>query len=248
MNYFAQGIMEGGRIGADLALAHKRRKFEREMTDQQVTQDGMRLKADRELREKVEAGRAALVQKQIDAAAARFAGERADRESDPVYQLARKKAQFELETFGQPKAPDELADLARQRDRLKLQSEITELGSPRPAPPPMAKVTQKYGDSTIVRDIPATDFEKSMGAMGYRSPHSDAIADLERQIAEQGAEIAGGDTRTGFMGVATSRQDVIAKAQWQRLQLKALELQDQVEKGVITQEEADRRAAALMQQ
>lgn len=115
-------------------------------------------------------------------------------------------------------------------------------------PAPTAKVTEEIGNAKVAYDVPLTEMEGKLRAQSYRSPYADEIAGYDRQIAEQQAEMAGGDTRTGFMGVGTSRQGVIDKAKNQRLQMKALELQDLLEKGIIDQREADRRAAILMRQ
>lgn len=109
-----------------------------------------------------------------------------------------------------------------------------------------ATVTRKAGDVSATYKVPLADMERALGQSGYSSPYAGDIADLGRQIAEQKAEIAGGDTRTGFLGIGKSRQGVIDGATQRRLQLQAMELQDMLEKGTITQEEADRRAAVLM--
>lgn len=82
-------------------------------------------------------------------------------------------------------------------------------------------------------------------APSYRSPFSSDIARLGKAEAADLAAIEGGDTRKGFLNI-NSRQDAAGQAQRQRLKLQALELQDMVSKGVIDQDEADRRADGLM--
>lgn len=241
-------------FGTGAAIRDRRKQFEFDAAERDLRQrvfdaDVARRKQARDDALAAAAEEKARVREQMEAEAARYAQSRQDELNDPVRQLARRKAQAELEAFGQPKQPDELADLTRQRDIAQRRREISDLDTP-PAPPapPMAKVTQKLGATTVVREMPATDLERGFGALGYKSPYEGDITELDRQISEQQAEMAGGDMRTGFLGVGSSRKDIVAKASRQRLALKARELQDMLERGVIDQAEADRRAALLMQQ
>jgi hypothetical protein len=59
------------------------------------------------------------------------------------------------------------------------------------------------------------------------------------------AAIQGGDHRGGFMGMS-SRADSVANAQRERTHLLALELQDKVRAGVLSQEEADAEADKIL--
>lgn len=258
-NSFAAGfeVTSRARLERKRQAADERRgEVERDLRQRALDSDAQKWKEEREQRDRLEAARNALLREQLDGVAARYGQERTDREADPTNRLNRAKAELELATLSRPSAPpappDELADLTRQRDIAQRKREIAAISAPAaqpaPPPPPMAKVTQKMGDTTVVRDMPATDLERGFGALGYKSPHEEDVAELDRQIAEQQAEMAGGDMRTGFLGVGSSRQDIVAKANRQRLALKARELQDMLERGVIDQAEADRRAALLMQQ
>src|SRR5690606_17197005 len=83
-----------------------------------------------------------------------------------------------------------------------------------PPPPadPMAKITRKMGDTTAVYSVPMPELQKmeaALRAKQYSSPYAADIADAGRTIAREQAEIAGGDTRTGFFGIGRSRQGVI---------------------------------------
>ncbi len=81
----------------------------------------------------------------------------------------------------------------------------------------------------------------------YVSPYAKDIADAEKLMVEQEAQMAEGDMRGGFMGL--QKRSGLAGEQKNRLaRLKALELQDMVQKGMITQEEADARAKRYLPQ
>lgn len=169
--------------------------------------------------------------------------------SDPRNVLARRKAQAELDAMGQPN-PD--ADLAAKVNRAKLEKELNTLVTPQPPTIPTARVRQNFGDAGYIdQEIPVTDLEKSIGtlkAAGYKDPYAEQIAALEGDVGKQQAALAGGSAKAGgFLGIGgTPRADIAASKQREILQLRAAQLKDQVARGIITPEEADRRAEALM--
>lgn len=79
----------------------------------------------------------------------------------------------------------------------------------------------------------------------YRSPYGEAIGAAESEIAKQKIAMAGGDNRTGFLNMS-SRQGVVDEQSRQLTRLKALDLQDRVQKGLMTQQQADEEAKRLM--
>jgi hypothetical protein len=187
-------------------------------------------------------------------AAERRRSEAATSESnDPREQVAKARASLELEQLGKPPVLSENDQLAADVKRLELQKARAALEGPAVAPVPMAKVRRNLGtdgkEGFAEFQTPVADLEKTAGtgiASNYKSPYADEIARLGSASAKQRAEIAGGDNRTGFLGVGSSRADLAATADRQRLQLKALEIKDMLESGVIDKTEADRRANALM--
>lgn len=205
-------------------------------------------------RQRLQEEMAAWRQQESAGAVARYEQERNDRMQDPVYQLSRKEAQAKLDAFGQPAPQDELADLRRQTDILRARQELSSLSNPalpQPRPEPGAKITHKMGDVTATYEAPMVDLramEQRLTRDRYASPYAADIADQGRIIAREQSAMAGGDKRTGFLGIGRSRQGVVDGARRQMQQLRAMELQDMLEKGIITQQEADRRAALLMQQ
>lgn len=242
---WGDSFTSGLSAGSQLRDRYERRKMDKadsavrkDVLEKQLAEDARMHAADESLR------REKFVADQVryDAAQAALA-------SDPGEQLRRARAEKELAGLNAPPAaPTEEEVLAGNVRRLKLQKEMDSLNAPPlPAPtppPPTARVTQAFGDggkSKATFDVPMSDLQKTMRP-AYRSPYESQIADLGNTIADNQAEIEGGDTRTGFLGIGTSRQDVISKAKRQRLQLQAMELQDQLQKGYITQDEADQRA------
>ncbi len=124
--------------------------------------------------------------------------------------------------------------------------------APKPAPVPTARVRRNLGADAkggfAEYEIPITDLEKTISganAAAYKSPYADQIADLSGRISKQQSEIEGGDERTGFLGMGTSRKGIVETNSKQLMRLQVLELQDQLRAGVIDQAEADRRADAL---
>ena len=79
----------------------------------------------------------------------------------------------------------------------------------------------------------------------YRSPYGEAIGAAESEVAKQKIAMAGGDNRTGFLNMS-SRQGVVDEQNRQLTRLKALDLQDRVQKGLMTQQQADEEAKRLM--
>jgi hypothetical protein len=114
--------------------------------------------------------------------------------------------------------------------------------------PPMAKVSQAFGDgdkSRVEYSLPVDQATKMAGISAYKSPYADDISDLGRTIAEHQSEIDSGDSRTGFLNM-NSRQDIIDQAQRQRKRLQGQELQDMLANGVIDEDEANRRANLIL--
>lgn len=231
-NYLAQGLNVGFQTGA---RAYDD-KVRRQLQEDALELTAKRYAADKELRStmrqnEIEKNRRFLGQQKFEREElARLAAEKAN---DPREQLAIEKARRELEALRNP-APAATAPAM-------------------PAPPPTARVKQAFGPggkSTAEYEVPVSELDQlrqSNPASSYRSPYDRDIAELARQEAAQQAEIATGDKRTGFLNWQ-SREDLATKASTQRLRLEAMRLQDMVAKGVISQEEADERADALMAQ
>ncbi len=255
MSYLAQGINQGFQLGQRASQEKKRRLFEEEQAQKAAAER----QADRDLQREVANRRLdndaldyqfrkSVSDHQINSDRERRAAEAAD----PRNVLARTKAERELADLLNPKpktfSPEE--QLEADIRRMKLQQEHDSLTAPKAGP--VAKVTRAFGEdgkSKAEYDVPLTDLERSLGGAGqaaYRSPYADQIADLGGRIAEQQSAIEGGDRRTGFLGIGSSRAAIADQAMRQRLRLQAMELQDMVMRGAITKEEADRRASLLM--
>jgi len=253
MSYLAAGINQGFRSGTIAAQRRKDRKererlqgerqaFESSMRDQQHTRDvelmNTRLRADAEMMESRNAlsrDRLAMDAKRLDA-----------QQNDPRAVFEREIASRELAKLDQPPSPQQL--LEQDVERLKLEKERDSLTAP--AAPPTAQVTQTFGPddrSKVEYTIPAADAQRHASISGYQSPYADEIHELGRTISDHQGEIAAGDTRTGFLGIGSSRQDLLTKAVRKRASLQALELEDMVRRRVISQEEADRRADQIME-
>jgi len=112
----------------------------------------------------------------------------------------------------------------------------------------LAQVEQRPAGTTVKYQAPVAEAKQLAANAAYKNPYSGQLADIDSQIAGHEAEIAGGDTRTGFLGIGTSRQGEIEKLKRQRLALRGMELQDQLKAGLISPEEADQRANSYLQQ
>ncbi len=250
MSYLAQGLSNGFQAGFGAANQRRRDKAQADR-DAEFQKVNATLQA--ELLEKRQKGEndtlaaAETLRKERELAA--FMRQ----QNDPRDQLARKQAQSQLDTFGQPKPMTVDEVLAAEVNRMKLTRERDELAKPPVAPVPTAKVRQPIGPKGAggyaefeapVDQVP--NLARSAAAEGWRSPYTKQLATLEKTIADEQAALDNGDTRTGFMGVGTSRADTVAKAQRERLRLQGLELQDKVRVGILTQEEADAEADKLM--
>ena len=233
-SYLAEGLNRGFRTGADAYDAKKRRELQEKALERDAERyAGMRA-ADKEMRstlsrDEIERNRRFLAQQKFEREV--LLDKEAKAANDPRTQLEIEKARRELEALRNP-APAATAPAM-------------------PAPPPTARVKQAFGPggkSTAEYEVPVSeldDLRQSNPASSYRSPYARDIAELARQEAAQQAEIATGDKRTGFLNLQ-SRDDLANKASTQRLRLQAMELQDMVARGIIDQDEADRRADALM--
>jgi hypothetical protein len=254
MNYLAEGLNNGFQSG--FAAGTQKKRDKKQMEDQLV-RDTKAIEAQENLNNKVLTKRQ---QGETDMLNARKTIEqeaelirRAREESDPRNILARKQAQAQLDTFGQPKTLTPEEQLQADVARMKLEKERNALSTPSVAPAPMAKVRRNLGadgkGGYTEFEIPQTDIEKTISgskAEGYKSPYARQIADLTGQIAKQQGAIDGGDSRTGFLGVGSSRQGIVDENQKQLMRLHAMDLQEQVRAGVISREEADAKANELL--
>lgn len=260
-NYLAQGINQGFALGADAA----QRRKDRERREKELDRD---IELRRELAQKRldfqmerEKERKAGIQVQLDVDGKRRLEDLARTEADPVYRLQRAKAQLELDQLGKPPpASPAMAKVSRNLPggaTASYDMPLTDLersfGPAQPPPaeplaPPTAKITQAFGEggrSKMQFDAPLSEAKQMTGAASYKSPYAEEIAGLSSQIAEHQSEIEGGDTRFGFLGVGSSRKDAIETAKRKERRLRALELKDMFDKGIIDEEEADRRAARI---
>ncbi|HTO05205.1 MAG TPA: hypothetical protein VL069_15960 [Opitutus sp.] len=110
---------------------------------------------------------------------------------------------------------------------------------------PMAEVTHKYGDGESKFRVPIAEARLRGSEAAYQSPYAAKIESLGNTIANNEGEMAGGDQRTGLFNLK-SRADQVSNATAQRTRLQYLEINDQLEKGLISPEEADRRASLLL--
>jgi hypothetical protein len=120
-----------------------------------------------------------------------------------------------------------------------------------PAGEPLATVTEKAGDTTVSSRVPLSEAKKQLAARAasaYQSPYRDELTEIEGGLAEQKAEIDGGDDDMGFLGLGGSRHTEVNKLKKRRFALKAMELEDMVRRGLIDQDEADRRSNAILSQ
>jgi|GEM_PF-5838736 hypothetical protein len=117
--------------------------------------------------------------------------------------------------------------------------------------PPMARVKRPVdpddpSQGEVSFDVPPGDLAKMNAPKepAYQSPYAGEIGDAETQLAEQNAQMAGGDNRTGFLNLS-SRRDVASEQTQRLVRLKALELQDKVAKGLMTREQASAEAERM---
>jgi hypothetical protein len=97
------------------------------------------------------------------------------------------------------------------------------------------------------RKVPASSFgqmPQPKPAESYQSPYKKEIDDADAQIAENNAALAEGDKHPGW-NVFSDRKDTVAEQTQRRVRLQALDIQNQLDKGLISQEEADARADRL---
>ena len=239
MNYLAQGLNSGFAIGAQAVQNRLDNELRKQLRQDRLTREAAEVEASKTLRTE---------QRTLDAAKAE------EERNDPRNVLARQKAQKEIDSLNNPQPPSEDDQLAADVRRIELQKKRDALLTPPPpTPAPTAKVRQNFGadgkGGYAEYELPTTDLEKTIGganAAAYRDPFEEQITGLQTKIAREQSAIESGDTRSGFLGVGTSRADTVANSQRQLLKLEGLRLQDQVRKGVITQAEADARANQLM--
>lgn len=238
-------------FGAGMQAKQLKEDAKREKARQELAEDAI-MQRHAEAREKRLADRQNEIEanNRFEAAQRAAAEEKAARAADPREQLARAKAERDL---AQLDTPDPRAQLRGEIEQMKLEKERASLANPAPPAAPTAKVRQPIGPKGAggfaEYEVPTSEvpnLARSSAAAGYKSPFARQIEVQDKIITEQQTAIDGGDNRTGFLGVGTSRSDVLGKAQRERLRLVGLELQDKVRAGVLTQEEADSEADRLL--
>lgn len=268
MNYLAMGIQQGWQSGTEAVREKRRAKREDELATADAALRRELLDKQLTARAQESTAKEALMRERMDRDATRRTFERDERATDPRELLSRRQAERQLSALDNPSPDDVLAadvkrmqleaqkrdltggnpdvGLAKDVARLKLEKEKAALTAP--TPEPVASITQAFGPDGKSRarfTMPAADFQRTAGAQAYKSPYAEDLADVGRTIAEHQAQVDGGDKRTGFLNL-TSRQDLVDQAQRKQRRLQALELQDQLSKGIIDQEEADRRANLIL--
>jgi hypothetical protein len=267
-NYLAEGLNQGFRIGA----ATKQAKRDRELREQELTRRAIELAADRDLRREItqkgidadtplKSAQVANLNANAARTTARTPGE-VDELTARTRQLHASAGQAETMT---PLQADDLRSTTRTRNvDADLRTKLGELNMERARQGlegdqfridaarraleagPTAEVSQKFEDGSTARfNVPLAEAQRRAAEAQYRSPYADKIAHLGDTIAKHQAEVEAGDERTGFLNIK-SRKDELSRANKQRIRLQALEIQDMLNHGLISQEEADRRAARLL--
>jgi hypothetical protein len=251
MSYLAQGLMNGFNTGFGavkdkktlekrLAEDTKRMKAQEDMMERRLQADAESARLDRQTARQNE------IERNL-----RWTAEQQARASDPREQFARAEAEQKLQRLQNPPEPSGEDRLRQDIERIKLEKEHAALTGATPQPAPTAKIRQPFGPGgkgVAEFEAPVDQLPSIMGASpatSYRSPYARDIAALGKTIAAEQAQIDGGDKRSGFLNTR-SRGDTVANAQRQRVQLIALELEDKVRAGVISQEEADAEADRLL--
>ncbi|MBL9191756.1 MAG: hypothetical protein JNJ82_05315 [Opitutaceae bacterium] len=112
----------------------------------------------------------------------------------------------------------------------------------KPDPSKTAEVRKILDDgSTASYHVPLSDINQPPRE-SYASPYAKAIAEAERELADQQIQMSEGDNRTAF---GFSRKGIASAQKNRWLHLKALELEDKVKKGFLTREQANNEAARL---
>jgi len=172
-----------------------------------------------------------------------------ERAADPRELVSRARAE---QTLADMKNPDPNARLQEDLARMRLEDERDTLNAKKtPGAPtaPTARIRQPFGPGgkgMAEFDVPADQVPSIVSnspSQSYKSPHARRIAELDKTLAAEEAKIASGDERAGMF---TKRADTVQNASRERLRLLALELEDKVRAGLISQEEADEQADRLM--
>jgi hypothetical protein len=217
MNYLAQGLNNGFQSGFG-AMSEKKR--DKRQMEAQMVRDAQVLEAQKTLQN----------ERAVQAAARDFENNTFNASENDKNRSFRAQEADKANAFK--------ASLYYDEQSRREEQAITERARADLAPQskgegtvPTAKIRQNIGDGAFAEsEIPQTDLEKTVGGMrasGYKSPYADEIAGLQAGTAKQQSEIVG-------------------QNQKKLIRLQALELQDQVRKGVLTQEQADARAEQLM--
>jgi hypothetical protein len=262
MNYLAQGLDTGFRVGAEARENKKKRE-----------RDEAQAKAEREMRMDLQARQLAQQQRlqELDQLFRGTEGEKdrtfrtGERVGSETFQggLADKDRIFRSSEAdkdrgfrtGEREAGQTFTAGQSQLDRdarqVSLDKELTQRGQLTATDQALREKEfgykasptnplNKYYDALATAQAGAP-----LGEMAATTPYSSKISELEKQISEQKLEQATGDQRTGLFNWK-SRDSVVDDSQQQILKLKGLELQHLVESGAISREEAARRAAKLL--
>jgi hypothetical protein len=237
------GIGDGFATGMGIGQNFKRMKEEK--ADREADRALRKMVIDQRLEkdhaEEVAAGKLRTEKIEADRVAAEL------ERNDPRNVLARREAQNRLDAMDNPAPMSEAEALQNEVSMLELRAKKHKLTAPPSGP--TADVKMPLGDTgqATIRGVPAAEIGKyTGGAGGFKSPYASQIAALGEEIAGHEAELAGGDRRMGLFGLGGSREDAMAKAQRKRAGLQAMELRDMVAGGHLSQEEANKRAEAIM--
>lgn len=246
-NYLADGINNGARLGAEAYMMAKR--LEKEEQERRARQ--AEAQAERDLRLKLAADSMAnegtLLDRRLHAEADNLAKgynwRSTEADKDRTFTASQKDLDRELD-----RDPGSLKNVNLGKRNLLLDKEIEEASArllsynAKPTQP-MATVTAPFGaDGKVSYQVPTSEIAKQQNAPEpYASPYSAEIAKVEQDIAQQRLQMAEGDTRTGFLNLS-KRTGVISKQQQKLARLRALEIQDRLEKGLISPEQADAEA------
>ncbi len=240
MNYLAQGLNSGFGLGFQAATDAKARK-------QKQDEELARRKLEEEMLDKRIVADAKNQQMRIEADDRRWMNSEQNRHINRAMDIF--EADLRRQMGNEQQAPrNRLLNAQALAQELENKRALAGPGTP---PPPMAKVRKTFGpgnESYFEYQAPLSDIERTAAnapTTAYKSPFAREISQQSKIIAENTAQLQSGDVRSGFLGM-TNRGDTVRKAQAQLQKLRALELEDMVQKGAITQAEADRRADLIL--
>jgi hypothetical protein len=254
------GIADGFIAGAELGSRIRDNRKRQELMEKQLEREAQGMEARMALQKEMQ-------DKQLFADASRRSADDAIRnreldlkareidmiDKDPTRALARLKAEREMQAMQGGQTPRPTAKVQRTMGDVTASydvpvDELEQRFPQKAAPTPAAQVTQEAGGVKASFSVPVHEARRTVAAAAYKSPYGDRVADLDAKISEHEAELGAGDERSGFLGLGGSRKEAVEKLKRQRLGMRAMELRDMVDQGVLTQEEADRRANHLLSQ